>query len=77
LIDPRLVRNDCGGQIVREGANLGAKRGAGSADLSAAHKLPMADAIIYATALQEYADLLTCDAHFEGLPGVVYVAKQA
>ncbi len=31
-----------------------------------------ADAIIYATAQESNAELLTCDAHFEGLPGVIY-----
>jgi predicted nucleic acid-binding protein len=35
----------------------------------------MADAIIYATAILHAADLLTCDAHFASLPGVVYLAK--
>jgi predicted nucleic acid-binding protein len=46
-----------------------------AADLCARHKLSTADAIIYATALVHNADLLTCDGHFEGLPGVVYVGK--
>jgi predicted nucleic acid-binding protein len=40
-----------------------------------AHKLATADAIVYATAREAGADLLTCDAHFEGLDGVVYVPK--
>ena len=35
----------------------------------------MADAIIYATARAQGADLLTCDRHFEGLPGVRFFAK--
>lgn len=30
----------------------------------------------YATAIENGADLLTCDAHFEGLHGVVYLKKQ-
>jgi len=42
-----------------------------------AHTLAMADAIIYATAIDAGADLLTCDAHFADLPGVVYLAKSA
>jgi predicted nucleic acid-binding protein len=46
-----------------------------AADLAKEHSLPMADAIIYATALDAGADLLTCDAHFADLPGVVYLAK--
>lgn len=33
------------------------------------------DAIVYATALAYGADLLTCDAHFEGLPDVVFFRK--
>jgi uncharacterized protein len=45
--------------------------------LCAKHKLATADAIIYATALEHGCDVLTCDAHFEGLPGVTYVAKVA
>lgn len=39
------------------------------------HKLATADAIVYATALDNDVDLLTCDKHFEGLPGVVYFRK--
>jgi predicted nucleic acid-binding protein len=46
-------------------------------ECSRAHALAMADAIIYATALDAGADLLTCDAHFADLPGVVYFAKSA
>jgi predicted nucleic acid-binding protein len=47
----------------------------GAAKLAVQHRLSTADAIIYATALAYGADLLTCDKHFEGLPGVIYVAK--
>lgn len=39
------------------------------------HPLATADAVIYATALERGVELLTCDAHFKGLPGVVYLAK--
>jgi predicted nucleic acid-binding protein len=46
-----------------------------AAEISASRKLAMADAIIYATAEQQGADILTCDAHFKGLERVVYVAK--
>ena len=35
--------------------------------------LPMADAIIYATAQRHNAQLITSDAHFANLPGVVYL----
>lgn len=46
-----------------------------AAECCAAHKLSTADAILYATALEYGADVLTCDAHFDGLPGVKFVAK--
>jgi predicted nucleic acid-binding protein len=39
------------------------------------HKLATADAIIFATARQRGATLLTCDGHFAGLPGVTLVDK--
>jgi uncharacterized protein len=44
-------------------------------DYAARHSLAMADAIIYATAMKHGADLLTCDAHFANLPGVVCFSK--
>lgn len=46
-----------------------------AADLHRQHKLATADAIVYATALKQGAELLTCDAHFKGLPGVVWFSK--
>jgi predicted nucleic acid-binding protein len=46
-----------------------------AADLHREHKLATADAIVYATARQQGADLLTCDAHFDGLPEVVLFSK--
>ena len=47
-----------------------------AAELCRAHKLATADAIVYATALEHGAELLTCDAHFDGLPGVVLLRKR-
>ena len=47
-----------------------------AADLHRQYKLATADAIVYATALEYSADLLTCDAHFEKLPGVLLVRKR-
>ena len=47
-----------------------------ASQLGRAHKLAVADAIIYASAMAHGADILTCDAHFEGLPGVEYLAKK-
>jgi len=46
-----------------------------AADLCREYKLATADAIVYATAQQQRAELLTCDAHFEALPGVVFFPK--
>jgi len=47
-----------------------------AAELCAGHKLATADAIVYATALAHEADLLTCDRHFENLPGVSFMRKR-
>lgn len=47
-----------------------------AAELSIKHKLPMADAIIYATAVAYDATLVTSDAHFEGLPQVEYIPRK-
>lgn len=46
-----------------------------AAELHRQHKLATADAIVYATALQHGADLLTCDMHFANLPGVMLLQK--
>ena len=46
-----------------------------AAELHRQYKLATADAIVYATALAYGADLLTCDAHFEALPHVVFIRK--
>jgi toxin FitB len=40
-------------------------------NLSVEHRLPMADAIVYATARVCQAQLVTADTHFRGLPGVI------
>jgi uncharacterized protein len=46
-----------------------------AADLCTRRKLATADAIVYATALAQGADLLTCDRHFADLPRVRFVPK--
>ncbi len=43
--------------------------------LSIRHTIPMADAFIYATTLQQSATLWTQDSHFQHLPHVEYFAK--
>jgi predicted nucleic acid-binding protein len=44
-----------------------------AAQLSWETRLPMADAIIYATAQAHAAELVTSDAHFSELPGVTLI----
>jgi predicted nucleic acid-binding protein len=46
-----------------------------AAEFHRQYKLATADAIVYATALAYGADLLTSDAHFEGLPNLVFIRK--
>jgi predicted nucleic acid-binding protein len=46
-----------------------------AADLHHQYKLATADAVVYATAREYGAELLTCDAHFKDLPGVLVVGK--
>ena len=48
-----------------------------AAELHRQYKLATADAIVYATARDNGAELLTCDAHFKSLPGVVLLTKSA
>ncbi len=43
-----------------------------AADLALEHRLAFADAVIYATARQADAPLVTADNHFQGLPEVTY-----
>lgn len=46
----------------------------GAARLSLEHGLAMADAMIYATAREHDAELVTSDADLKGLPGVTFLA---
>jgi len=46
-----------------------------AAEACRTHKLAAADAIVFATARAKGARLLTCDKHFEGLPGVTLIDK--
>ena len=46
-----------------------------ASDMSKKHKLPMADSIIYATAVKFDAEIYTQDKHFESLDYVHYFAK--
>lgn len=44
-----------------------------AADISLAHRLAMADALVYATAMRHGATLVTGDADFDGLPHAVVI----
>ena len=46
-----------------------------AAGLHRQYKLATVDAVVYATALEYGADVLTCDVHFEKLPGVLFLRK--
>ena len=59
-----------GGELKTIGAGL-----EGTSARHRQHKLATADAIVLATAQRHGAELLTCDSHFKGLPGVVLFAK--
>ncbi len=61
--------------VKRQVIDLNTKIALRAAEIWREHKLSTADAIIYATALEHNADLLTCDTHFEGLERVVMVGK--
>jgi predicted nucleic acid-binding protein len=56
-------------------ADLDTTTALSAAALCSKHKLATADAIVYATAQAFGADLLTCDRHFQDLPGVRLVPK--
>jgi len=44
-----------------------------AAEVSLKHTLPMADAIVYATAMKEACPVVTSDPHFKGLDDVIYL----
>ena len=46
-----------------------------AADLSRKHRLAMADAMVYATAVRHHVELVTSDADLKGLSGVRFVPK--
>ena len=46
-----------------------------AADLSLKHDLPMADAIVYATALEQNCAVVTSDAHFKNLEKATLISK--
>jgi toxin FitB len=55
---------------------LTADRASAAAAVSVQYKLPMADSIIYAAALEMNATVWTLDADFEGLAQVKYLRKK-
>jgi predicted nucleic acid-binding protein len=58
-------------------ADLDTATALSATELCTRHRLATADAIVYATARAHGADLLTCDRHFENLPGVRLIPKSA
>ena len=48
-----------------------------AADIALRHRLSMADAIVYATALQEKAKVVTSDKDLKDLPEVIYYSKSS
>ena len=48
-----------------------------AAEASLQHRLPFADAVVFATARRFGAVLVTGDQHFEGLPGVEYISGES
>ena len=54
---------------------LGTEIALAAAEACRVHKLATADAIVFATARAQDASLITCDAHFDGLPGVMLIEK--
>ncbi|MFO1210196.1 MAG: type II toxin-antitoxin system VapC family toxin [Amaricoccus sp.] len=46
-----------------------------AAEACRVHRLATADAIVFATARTQDATLITCDARFDGLPGVTLIEK--
>jgi predicted nucleic acid-binding protein len=56
-------------------ADLTADRASAAVVVSLKHKLPMADSLIYAAALEFNATVWTQDDDFEGLERVRYIAK--
>jgi predicted nucleic acid-binding protein len=46
-----------------------------AAEACRVRQLATADAIVFATARGQHATLITCDAHFDGLPGVTLIEK--
>jgi predicted nucleic acid-binding protein len=56
-------------------APLDTKTALRAAQICLTRKLATADAIVYATMVEHGADLVTCDAHFDGLPNVRFIPK--
>lgn len=46
-----------------------------AAEACRVHRLATADAVVWATAQAYRAEVITCDVHFDGMPGVVVIPK--
>lgn len=46
-----------------------------AADMSLMHSLPMADAVVYATAIEQGCSVVTGDTHFKGLDKAIVISR--
>ena len=74
-IDPGLAEETVGAMRRTQIRPLTESVALAAARISLQRRLPAADALIYATALEAGVEVATSDVHFEGLPGVRYLRK--
>ena len=74
-IDRKMAEETVGNMRLTQIVPLTEELALEAARISQVHRLPSADAIIYATAQVAGVELATSDEHFKGLPGVRYLAK--
>lgn len=71
LRSSRVIAEEFVGEAFgRDVVDLDSRIALAAAEFGVSHRLPMADAIIYATARTRQAELITTDSHFTRLPGV-------
>jgi predicted nucleic acid-binding protein len=77
LVDNDAVKAVTAIDIMKKGKviNIDSEIALLASEISKQHKLPMADSIIYATAVSRDAELYTQDKHFENLDRVHYFSK--
>ena len=73
--DPRQAAQVRGHMLEQSVVPLDERVAVAACKIGREHRLHLADCIIYATARLHDATLWTQDAHFDGLPGVSFLAK--